>query len=147
MPHVCPATGHVIEHPTGLICPNHGVALFSNCPTCGKAWPQTGFVPTLSGEDRAPDFCEHCASPAPWLDRRQLIHWVKAQIRAAGLEPSRRLELEGVLDHMAEMDPADTRTLAGWQTIRDAAPKVWEKTKQVIDILITAKKIKDALGL
>jgi hypothetical protein len=129
------------------MCSAHGVPLFNNCPVCGKEWPETGFVPSLSGEDHARDFCEHCGSPGPWLDRRQLIQWLKAQIRAAGLGTPQRIELEGVLDHLVDMDPADTRTIAGWLKIRDAVPSVWQKAKTVIDILVVGKNLKDLLGL
>ncbi len=145
--YICSATGHVPEHPRGQFCRDHGARLFTHCPLCKAEWPRTRLVPYLDRDDQAPDFCENCGAPAPWLDRRQLIGWLKDRLPDAGLDPITRLKLRDVLDALVAKDADDTRTIAGWQTVRDAAPKVWKLAKPVLDVLIGAavKKGLDSL--
>src|SRR5262245_37605804 len=132
MPHICPATGHVVTHPRGVFCPDHGAPLFTNCPVCGKAWLPRGSVPTLSGEDPARDFCDYCAHPGPWVSREQRLMWIKGRLHDQGLDEATQLELREAFDRMREMDPGDTRTLAAWQKLKNAAPRLWDIAKPII---------------
>jgi len=68
-------------------------------------------------------------------------------IRAATDVPeTTRHELQDVLGRLQAMAPDDTKAVAGWQRIRDVAPKVWDATKPVRDTLI-GEAVKKALGL
>jgi hypothetical protein len=76
-----------------------------------------------------------------------LIEWVRDQVRASGDVPhSTALELEEILKRVEQMSADDTRTGEAWKKLRDAAPKVWEATKPVIDTVI-GEAVKRALGL
>jgi hypothetical protein len=149
MPFICPATGHVARdrdvESGGPYCAEHGVKWFNKCKGCGNYWGLTRDCRTYD-DSKGADFCGHCSSPAPWLSRKQLVRWLRAQVQASDLEPARRLELQEVLDRLADMAADDTRAIAGWQKLRDMAPKVWENTKPVVDILI-ADGLKKILGL
>jgi len=154
MAHICPATGHTVaSYPHGPstapppFCPHHGVKLFQNCRTCGAPWPVTSVGSYSANPNAGASFCSQCGAPATWLSRRELVQWLKAQVQASDVEAAERLELQGVLDRLADMDPGDTRAIAGWQKLRDGAPKVWAKAKPIIDILTTAVEVKKALGL
>jgi hypothetical protein len=164
----CPATGHVLEEQAITralaltFCPQHGVRLFQSCSACGAPW--TGVVSRqrtarsrltarsstdnpLSEVDKGASFCSTCGLPAPWLARSDLIQWLQHRVQASSDVPaSTRQELHAMLDRLRDMDAADTRTIPGWQRLRDAAPKVWEASKPVRDALI-GEAVKKALGL
>src|SRR6267142_3688083 len=69
-PFICPATGHIqhrVTEPTvaDAICPDHGVRLFRECPTCGSPWPMLteGFSDEPSTGRK---FCTGCGNLAVW---------------------------------------------------------------------------------
>jgi len=75
------------------------------------------------------------------------MEWVKHELQASvDITDPLRLELVTVLDRLKRMDPGDTRTVEVWKRMRDAAPKVWEKAKPVLDLVI-ADAVKKYLGL
>jgi len=85
--------------------------------------------------------------PGPWLTRTQLIEWLKSNVKASPEIPaSERHDLLDILSKLEKAKPNDTRTVAAWQKIRDAAPGVWRLAKPVIDALI-ADEVKKLLGL
>jgi hypothetical protein len=141
---ICPATGHAIHDPDGPYCGDHGARLFSNCPNCGSEWSMA-WDPHVYGGEKGTDFCAQCGNPAPWLSRKKLIEWLKAQLADAGLETAKRLELQEGLDHIADMTPDDMKTVAGWERLRTIAPVVWDRAKPVIDAVVAAA-VKKALG-
>jgi hypothetical protein len=55
-------------------------------------------------------------------------------------------ELQAMLEKLQTLDPSDTKSVAAWQRLRDAAPKVWEASKPVRDALI-GEAVKKVLGL
>jgi len=97
--------------------------------------------------DQGADFCAGCGKPGPWLDRPKLVEWMQSQIKASSeLSPPERLELLTVLDKLKAMEANDDRAVSGWKRVRDGAPKVWETTKPVRDVLLT-EGVKKLLGL
>ena len=144
MPYICPATGHAVDEPDGEFCGDHGARLFTHCRTCSGEWSVTWDPKTYDGE-KGTDFCSRCGSPAPWLSRRKLIQWLKAQVQASALEAAQQLELREVLDRISEMNPGDTKTVAGWERLRELAPTVWENANPIIRTLVT-EGVKRALG-
>jgi hypothetical protein len=60
----------------------HGVTLFTDCRTCGNLWDvvATGYSarPTDGG-----GICRYCGTPAPWLNRTDLMAWVRHQVQAS----------------------------------------------------------------
>jgi hypothetical protein len=74
------------------------------------------------------------------------MEWIRSNLKASVDVPaSTRLELLEVLSKLEAMDANDTKGIAGWQRIREAAPKVWERTKPVRDALIS-EAVKKAMG-
>lgn len=147
--YVCPADGHLMDphFATGPHCPRHGVPFFTHCPECGAPWPLVARGGYVMRHNAGADFCASCATPAPWLSRRQLMEWVRNQLRASGeVSRAEALELEQLLGRLVQMDANDTKTVEAWKRIRDAAPQVWEATKPVRDALI-GEAVKKALGL
>jgi len=144
---ICPANGHLIEDPTGPYCSRHGVPWFEHCSRCGAQWRTERQDPTNYLRVVGDEYCARCAAPAPWLSRADLIKWIRDMIRAAADVPeTTRHELQDVLTRLQAMAPDDTKAVAGWQRIRDVAPKVWDATKPVRDALI-GEAVKRALGI
>lgn len=144
MDYFCPATGHVVDRQVlhgkvGLadaFCPDHGVRVFRNCSSCGAIWP--GQIKSYAYRiTDGSDFCSACGTPAPWLERDRLIEWLLNQVQASDLPLTTRHELRAVLEQLGKMAPDDTKSIAGWQQVRDKAPKVWEASKPVRDALIS----------
>ncbi len=133
MPFICPHNGHVDNDPDGAYCGDHGRKFFSECPTCGGEWSVAWDPKSFDGE-KGTDFCSHCGTPAPWVSRRKLVQWLKDA--GSDLEPAKRLELQEILDRIADMSPDDDKALAGWEKVRALAPKVWKKAKPVIGTLL-----------
>ena len=153
---ICPADGHFIRPPFGDFCQDHGVRWFVQCVACPAPWP---LVPSghyartalshSDSEDRltGADFCANCGIPGPWLTRDKLIQWIRHQLQADTTMPgATRLELLATMDRLQAMSPDDTKAIAGWEQIKKGAPKVWEVTKPVRDVLIS-EAVKKALGL
>ena len=156
---ICPATGHLVSThahspsevrggpaPPPPYCPNHGVKLFETCRVCGKPWPliAESYSSQPTGGAR---FCRECSAPAPWLQRADLMMWVRHQVQASGdLTDAARAELVAILDRLKDMDPSDEKAVPGWTRLRELAPKVYAATKPVRDVLI-GEVVKRALGL
>jgi hypothetical protein len=157
MPIICPFDDRIIEHPTGDFCSAHGVRWFVQCPACGAGWttePSGHYarasVSYVGRGQIGSDFCSSCGVPGPWLERPELIGWLRSQVKASGdIAASERLELLEILSKLEAMDANDTRTVTSWQRVRSAVPKVWEKAKPVRDALIgeAVKKALETLGL
>src|SRR5712691_9796442 len=124
MSNICPHNGHVDNESDDPYCGDHGRKFFSDCPTCGNEWAVTWDPKTFAGE-KGTDFCSRCATPAPWVSRQKLVHWLKDE--GSDLEPAKRLEIQEVLDRIAAMSPDQERAIAGWKRVQALAPKVWEK--------------------
>ena len=140
---VCTHDGHLEDDPEGPYCPRHGTPLFSECPNCGQPWTTIGVsMYTEVGSD----FCVHCAHPGPWVSRKKRLAWIKGRLHEQGLDEATQLELREALDRLKDMDPGDSRTIAAWQKMKDAAPKLWELAKPVIATVVTAE-VKRRLGL
>jgi hypothetical protein len=144
-----------VENPLGPYCQAHGVPWFLDCPTCGVGWPtqasRRDFRPTSlsygSQKETGSDFCASCGTPGPWLTRQRLIGWIRGNVKASAEVPmSTRHELLDILARLEAMDANDTKGVAGWRRISEAAPKVWEATKPVRDALI-GEAVKKVLGL
>jgi len=72
--------------------------------------------------------------------------WLRDQIQAERDMPAdTRTTLQRVLERLERMAPDNTKATAGWERIRQQAPKVWEATKPVRDTLI-GEAVKKALG-
>lgn len=129
-------------------CPEHGVRLFNACKACKTTWRLAGAGGPIATEPLVgAKFCTHCGAPAPWLSRADLVQWVQHQVQASSeLPASTRVELQGVLERLRDMDPNDTKSVSAWKRVRELAPKVWETTKPVRDALI-GEIVKRALGL
>jgi hypothetical protein len=144
---ICPANGHLIEDPAGRYCSAHGVPWFEYCSRCGAEWTTERQDPTNLSRVVGDNYCARCAAPAPWLSRADLIKWIRNMIKAAPDVPeTTRHELQDVLTRLQAMDPDDTKAVAGWQRIRDVAPKVWDATKPIRNALI-GEAVKRSLGL
>jgi hypothetical protein len=144
---ICPADGHLIEEPEGAFCPDHGVPWFDNCQNCGALWTAGRTSPENYFQTAGDDFCAACGMPAPWVSRDRLIRWIRHQIQAdKDIPGATRLELLAVLERLEAMKPDDTKTVAGWEQIKKAAPNVWESVKPVIQTVV-GEGVKKALGL
>jgi len=148
---ICPATGHLVGYlnrltaPPPTFCKHHGVALFNDCSHCGVPWPLIALGYSANPTHGA-DFCGSCGAPAPWLSRGRLMLWLRDQIQAERDMPAdTRTTLQRVLERLERMAPDNTKATAGWERIRQQAPKVWEATKPVRDTLI-GEAVKKALG-
>ena len=154
--YVCPAEGHLVRRnlvSPGKVargdshCPKHGVRLFRVCKSCKAKWPFVHAGRGYSRQETGASFCTNCGEPAPWLSRLELIQWLQHQVQASFDVPaSTRRELRTILEKLRDMDAGDTKTVAGWKKLRDAAPKVWEMSKPVRDMLMT-EAVKRVLGL
>jgi hypothetical protein len=68
-----------------------------------------------------------------WPVKKMLIRY---RVRAASHLPlSTRIELREVLESLKSTDD-DTRAIAACQFLRDAAPRIWDESKPVLDALI-----------
>jgi hypothetical protein len=156
---ICPYDGHSIKHPVGDFCADHGVRWFVQCPTCGAPWPtkpsgaqfyaRTSMYHERREEPTGPgfDFCAGCGTPGPWLERPQLMEWIRSNVKASPeISAAARLELIEVLSRLEAMDANDTSAVAGWRRLQELAPKVWEATKPVRDVVI-GEVVKRLLGL
>ncbi len=139
----CTRDGHSIKHPDHRYCPVHGSPLLLKCPNCDAFWPmvRVGYFGEGGG-----DFCNRCACPAPWVSRRNLVLWIKDRITEEQLEPATALELRELLDRLSVADPNDEKTVAAWQRVKDAAPRVWEYSKPILQTII-GEGLKRFLGL
>src|SRR5712692_10657294 len=116
---VCPATGHVILHLQGPICPDHGVQWFADCPSCGAMWPLMELMDDFAGSelfdlrpDRAHDFCANCGAPGPWVSRDRLIEWIRHQLQADTTTPgATRLQLLAAMDRLQGMAADDSKAI------------------------------------
>jgi hypothetical protein len=119
---ICPATGHVVDRhsPAEAFCPQHGVALFRECPKCGVQWPTTTTEDAFDYSDETyptdgTNFCNACGTPASWLERADLMVWVRNQVKASmDLTSAARVELIAVLDPLKEMEPSDDKAIPVW---------------------------------
>jgi hypothetical protein len=146
---ICPHDGHYDGEPQGAYCATHGVPWFVNCPSCGAEWTTGRTSRQNYLQVAGDDYCAGCAMPGPWLERPQLMEWVRSNVKASTEIPaSEHLELLKVLSKLEAMDANDTKTVRGWEEVRKLAPKVWEKTKPVRDALIgeAVKKALETLG-
>jgi hypothetical protein len=85
--------------------------------------------------------------PGLWLKRPQVIEWLQTNIKTSPEIPAtERLELVELLSKLKDAKADDTRTVAAWQKIQHAAPKVWRMAKPVTDVLV-ADEVKKLLGL
>lgn len=122
MPHICPATGHVVANPRGVFYPNHGVALFTNCPACGQGWPPTGYLPTLSGEDLHPTSASTVRTRARGSRASSSSRGSRGGYTRRASTKRLNWELREALDRIKDMEPGDSRTIAAWQKLKDALP-------------------------
>jgi len=80
------------------------------------------------------------------LSRVDLVKELQHRVRASSDLPlSVRIELREVLERLKSEDEDDTRAIAAWQFVRDAAPRIWDQSKPVRDALI-GETVKRALG-
>lgn len=104
-------------------------------------------APYSSTPTHGTNFCADCGMPGPWLTRPQLMAWLRSNVKASVEVPaSQRLELLEELAKLEEREADDTKTIAAWQKMRGAVPKVWEKARPVLDVVI-ADAVKKYLGL
>jgi hypothetical protein len=153
---ICPATGHLFNRrvvagallPAEAFCPNHGVPLFRDCATCGTPWAITSKLSYTNRPTDGTDFCTACGAPAPWLERSDLMAWVRNQVKAStDLASAARAELVAVLDRLKEMDPNDDKAILVWKRLHELAPKVYGAVKPVREALMSegVKRALDAL--
>jgi len=105
-------------------------------------------VSTESGPLNPASYCVKCGHPAPWLERADLVRWVRHQVQASpDLSAAARAELVAVLDRIKDMDPADDKAVSGWKKLHDLAPRVYAATKPVRDSLMaeSVKRVLDGL--
>jgi hypothetical protein len=152
---ICPATGHVFNRrvvagavlPSEAFCPQHGVPLFRECVKCHVTWAITSKSSYTNRPTDGTDFCNACGTPAPWLERADLMLWVRNQVKAStDLTSAARVELLAVLDRLKEMDPSDDKAILVWKRLHDLAPKVYSATKPVRDALMS-EGVKRALDV
>jgi hypothetical protein len=150
--YICPATGHAVDpdHADGPQCVRHGVPLFSRCPKCREEWPVLSTNNYSGRPDSGAEFCGTCAEPAPWLSRAQLLEWIQNQVRASGMAGrmprNTALELAELFRRLDTMSSNDLRSAEVWKLLRNSAPKIWEATKAVRDVLI-GEAVKRMLGV
>jgi hypothetical protein len=150
MYYICPATGHVV-HPRGLdeaspppFCGRHGVKLFTDCHTCGNPWDVVATGYSTRPTDGV-GFCRYCGTPAPWLNRTDLVTWVRHQVQASeDITDAARAELVAVLDRIRDIDPSDGRAIPAWKLLHELAPKLYGATKPVRNALM-AENVNKAL--
>jgi hypothetical protein len=76
-----------------------------------------------------------------------LVLWIRNQLRASNeMDHATRLDLEAALAHVVAMDRDDERAVETWKWLQRVAPKVWDATKPVRDVLI-GEGMKKLLGL
>ena len=69
--------------------------------------------------------------------RVDLIKVLQYRVRASSDLPlSIRIELREVLEKLKSKDDDDTRAIAACRFLRDAAPRIWDESKPVLDALI-----------
>lgn len=142
MPYVCSRDGHFVEG-DAKYCSEHGSRIFSRCPGCGEPW--TAMPGTLFDEVGS-NFCYVCSYPAPWVSRQDRMMWIRDRLQEVELDPATRLELQEILDHLATMKPDDDKAFAGWTRIKDAAPRLLDIAKPVLESVIS-EAMKKMLGL
>jgi hypothetical protein len=75
------------------------------------------------------------------------MEWLTHQVQAAeSVSDANRIELRAVLARLKAMDPEDTKAVSAWKRFQELAPKVWDATKPVRDVLI-GEAVKKAMGL
>jgi hypothetical protein len=148
-PKICSRDGHTVEAHQGYdvaYCPDHGSPLFENCAACGTPWQ---IMPPGAGRTyhhEASRFCPFCSFPAPWVSRTERLQSIKDRLTAAGLDPETALQLREVLDKLMNTDANDTKTVEAWRRLRDAAPKVWDACRPVLQTVV-GEGVKKLLGL
>jgi hypothetical protein len=151
--YACPADGHLIRR--NLFAPGRVARGDSHCPSTESSCSECASRASPDGRSlaRFAVILGRASAPTvahqrqPWRSRSDLVQWLQHQVRASFDVPaSTRLELRATLDRLRDMDAGDTKTTAGWKQLRDAAPKVWNASKPVRDMLMTegGKKV---LGL
>jgi hypothetical protein len=139
MYHLCPATGHIgaTDDASPPFCPVHGAELFSTCRACGSPWDLLADAPD-GARARGGRFYRYCGEPAPWLERDDLMAWVRHRVQSsADLSVSARAELVALLDRLKDLDPSDDKAVPVWKRLHDLAPKVYNATKPVRDALMS----------
>jgi hypothetical protein len=144
MRYICSGTRHLVseyrdESPPPF-CARHGAKLFVNCRVCRKPRRLISENSYSSTPDSGARFCVFCSTPAPWLERGELMEWVRNQVKASGdLTDAARGELVAVLDRIKDkdMDPRDDKAVPGWMRLNNLSPKLFAAIKPVRDALMS----------
>jgi len=94
----------------------------SSSPRSAACSPSPRRPPPKSFDgEKGTDFCSHCGTPAPWVSRRKLVHWLKDA--GSDLEPAKRLELQEIPDRIADISPDDAKALRDGKRFERSRPK------------------------
>lgn len=127
-------------------CATCGAKILTACPACGARI--RGGDGSITPEYTAPDFCDHCSSPLPWVSRQGRIYELMNLLDEEDLDPATELEVREQLEALATSDLPDDEQAKRWERVKRKAPGLWENSgaQRIIETVVTAT-IKSQLGL
>jgi hypothetical protein len=134
-------------------CGACGAEILRACPNpeCGRPIRGDYYVPGVIGagsEYTAPDFCEDCGHPFPWLSRQGRIYLLQDMLDREEIDPAARLEAQEQLEALTNPDLDENEQRRRWERFKRAAPELWESSgaQRILESLASAS-IRAALGL
>jgi hypothetical protein len=96
----------------------------------------------------APDFCDKCGAPHPWLSREGRIYLLQNLLDDEQLDPATELEIREQLAILSDPDIGEDEQRERWERVRKLAPAFWDKSgaRAILETVVSAG-IKAALGL
>jgi hypothetical protein len=96
----------------------------------------------------APDFCDNCGAPHPWLSRAGRIYLLQNLLDSERLDPATELEVREQLEALTNPELDEEEQRERWERVRKLAPAFWEKSgaRTILETVVSAG-IKAALGL
>jgi hypothetical protein len=124
-------------------CPTCGAKILTACESCGRQIRGEYIVPNVLafGSDySAPDFCDGCSAPFPWVGRQGRIYELMNLLDEEDLDPAAELEAREQLEALANPDLSDDEAKRRWNRVRAAAPGLWEKAggRAILETVIAA---------
>jgi hypothetical protein len=72
----------------------------------------------------APDFCEDCGTPFPWLSREGRIYLLQNILEESDLDAATKLRAREQLEALTDPDLEEEEQAKRWARFRNAAPTV-----------------------